>query len=286
MTTVVQTGYRPFIAPGLVGMPADGTPHSDMSRTVETAGGIGFGLAVSQGTQDLGCILGGSSFVGVTVRDITVNQVSIDPLNTTRPAVDVYPQWDTAAVRTRGNIWVLAGSDVAAGAGLFYDTTAGLFSSSASGLAATGNITFTTNPVAGQTLVINGTTVTWEASGATGNQANIGASLGDSLANLVAVLNASADTGLVALKYALDPPNSPVSGGNLGSGGNRILIADKTVGTGGNALTITAGTTTGATASGATLTGGTASATSIPGGFWRTTAVAGQLAVISLGYQH
>ncbi len=59
----------------------------------------------------------------------------------------------------------------------------------------TGNISFTNNPTAGDTISINGVTWTFVASGATGNQTNIGANLDATLTNLVADLNADISSG-------------------------------------------------------------------------------------------
>jgi hypothetical protein len=59
------------------------------------------------------------------------------------------------------------------------------------------------NPQAGDTLTIGGTTVTFVASGATGNQVNIVAGAPASTAkNAVSVLNASADAGISQATYS------------------------------------------------------------------------------------
>ena len=73
MTTVVQQFYRPTILPGLAGMIADMTKSDVQTRLCETVGGIGFGLAVSYGSQsDEGAVLGGATKVNdVTATDVT-----------------------------------------------------------------------------------------------------------------------------------------------------------------------------------------------------------------------
>lgn len=111
---------------------------------------------------------------------------------------------------------------------------------------ATGAIQFTVNPSASSTIVLNGTTVTFVASGAGANEVNIGADLDATLANLLTVLRASTDTQLVKFTYAIH--------------GYTLLLTAATGGTAGNSLT-TVTTVVGATASGATLTGGAASMT-------------------------
>ena len=60
-------------------------------------------------------------------------------------------------------------------------------------------VEFMNNPVAGETLLINGTTITFVASGAVGNQCNIGLTIQDTVLNLEALVNASADPGLTVL---------------------------------------------------------------------------------------
>lgn len=116
------------------------------------------------------------------------------------------------------------------------------------GVAATGNIAFTTNPVAATTVTLGGTAVTFVASGATGNQVNIGGTLATTLASLLSFLQASADVNLVKFTYALN--------------GNTLNLTAATTGTSGNSLTV-ATNVSGATASGATLTGGVAPATGL-----------------------
>lgn len=111
--------------------------------------------------------------------------------------------------------------------------------------AAIGSITFSANPVATSTLTFNGTTVTFVSSGATGTQVNIGANLSTTLANLLTLLQASADSQLVKFQYT-------VAGATLN------LVAT-TAGIAGNSLTLAQSGTTNATLSGATLSGGAAS---------------------------
>jgi hypothetical protein len=131
------------------------------TRQCETAAGIGFGVGVSQGTGDNGAIVGGSAFVGITVRDITQDGAPLDVNSATRAPVDTYPQYANMGVLNRGHIWVEAQSNVTAGTALFYDTTSGKFAGSASGSAARGYIDFTQIPAADQTIVINAKTWTF-----------------------------------------------------------------------------------------------------------------------------
>jgi hypothetical protein len=120
----------------------------------------------------------------------------------------------------------------------------------AQGVAATGDITFSAQPANNATITINGaefTFVTGTPAGA--DEIKIGATLAETLANAVLALNASADTDVDDASYAL----------NLA--GTTILIAHKTIGVGGNTFTLAAGSVpaSNGTPSGATLAGGSAS---------------------------
>jgi hypothetical protein len=117
----VQTTYTRYLKPGQNGMLADEINYAADTRIVETAAGIGFGLAVSQGVADDGCIIGGSVFVGITRADITLARADVTPALT----VDVYPQYDNAGILVMGDIWVFCYGNVAAGAAVTYDTTTG-----------------------------------------------------------------------------------------------------------------------------------------------------------------
>jgi hypothetical protein len=102
-------------------MLADETNSVTDSKTVETAAGIGFGLAVSQGTNDRGVILGGTAFVGITRADPTIGRADVSPALT----LDSYPQNDNAAVLAMGDIWVIPDNAVTAGEAVYYSTTTG-----------------------------------------------------------------------------------------------------------------------------------------------------------------
>lgn len=111
------------------------------------------------------------------------------------------------------------------------------------GTPATGTLTFSANPAAGDTVVLNGTTVTFIAKGAiaAAGQVNLGDTAAITLENLLAYLRASADAQLVKFLYT--------------AAGLVITLTAATGGTGGNSLT-TVTTGTAIAASGATLAGG------------------------------
>lgn len=115
---------------------------------------------------------------------------------------------------------------------------------SAAGAAATGSITFSTQPAADSTITINGVVFTFKASGATGNQINIGATLSDTIDAIVTALNASVSTAVDDATYSK-------------TGTTILTVTHDAAGLGGNAFTLAAGAGSNGTVSGATLTGGT-----------------------------
>lgn len=110
------------------------------------------------------------------------------------------------------------------------------------GVQATGQITFTANPSAGHTITLNGVTWTFVASGASGNQTNIGGSLTATLTQLATDLNASVNSSITPATYS-----------NVG--GTKLNISYDTAGAAGNAYTLASGNANGVV-SGATLSGG------------------------------
>lgn len=117
------------------------------------------------------------------------------------------------------------------------------------GTHASGAVTFGGNVAPADTLTIQGTAVTFVASGATGNQVNIGASATATAAALLAFLSTSVDANLSKMTYALD-----VTGLIL------TVTAITLVAATGNAYTL-AKSSTNLTVSGATLAGGVTGAT-------------------------
>jgi len=113
------------------------------------------------------------------------------------------------------------------------------------GVKATGNLDFAGNPTDGQTIVLNGKTVTFKTAGAIAAnlEVNIAGNIDATLAALVAMLNASTEPAIAVAQYAADTAD------------DQLDITYGEFGTAGNAYTIGAGTS-GATASGATLAGG------------------------------
>ena len=122
-------------------------------------------------------------------------------------------------------------------------------------VAATGSFTFSAQPVASSTITVAGTVFTFVASGAVGNQINIGANLAATMTALAVVLNASVVPAVAAATYTATA--------------NAINIVFDALGHAGNAFTLAASTTpaSNATPSGATLTGGANDHTFTSGGW-------------------
>jgi len=138
---------------------------------------------------------------------------------------------------TAGNSYGLAASRATVSG----STLTGGSGSGSSGVQATGDLVFTVNPTASQTIILDGVTWTFVTSGASGNQTNLGITLAATLTQLQLDLTASGNANIQLANYAASP--------------TQLDIAYKVVGTIGNSYTLSAGTTT-ATASAATLTGG------------------------------
>jgi hypothetical protein len=102
----VQSTYADNIPVGYVGAIANEEPRTLISRNVEDSGGLAFGLAVMQGSEDKGCVVGdGTDFLGVTVRDQSVE--ASDP--------DAFEYQSNARIMTEGVIWVANSGGVSAG---------------------------------------------------------------------------------------------------------------------------------------------------------------------------
>ena len=102
----VQSTYADNISAGYAGGLVNEEPKVLISRTVEDSGGIDFGLAVMQGSNDKGCVVSdASAFLGVTVRTQSIE----DGTN------DAFEYLDEARIMTKGVIWVANSGGVSAG---------------------------------------------------------------------------------------------------------------------------------------------------------------------------
>lgn len=118
---VVQNTYSELPAFGYPGQVANGETSNRISRTVETAAGIGFGVPVYRGTGDHGVtstVGTAATFLGFTIAD---HGIQILPGGT----ADVVAQYDSIAILTQGVMWVDATGANADGAAVTIGTGAG-----------------------------------------------------------------------------------------------------------------------------------------------------------------
>lgn len=105
---------------GIAGAIVNTENKNIISRTVEDAAGIAFGLAVAQGVNDKGIravTTGDTDFVGITVLDRTVG----DLIN------GKFVQYESARILEEGVIWVEVTAAVAAGDAAAVDLATGKF---------------------------------------------------------------------------------------------------------------------------------------------------------------
>lgn len=106
---------------GVAGAIANTENSNIISRTVEDAAGIAFGLAVAQGVNDKGCravTTGDTKFVGVTVLDRTATDLTGN---------GKFVQYESARVMEEGVIWVEVTEAVEAGDDVAVDLATGKF---------------------------------------------------------------------------------------------------------------------------------------------------------------
>ena len=116
----MATIYKKEMDAGVAGAIATTENKDIVSRTVETAAGIGFGLAVVQGVNDKGIRLtttGDTKILGVTVLDRTAG----DLIN------GKFVQNESARVMIEGTIWVQVAEAVKAGDDVAVDLATGKF---------------------------------------------------------------------------------------------------------------------------------------------------------------
>jgi hypothetical protein len=99
----VQTAYGTILAPAVAGMVANMETANSITRVLQTAAGMNFGVPAMRGTVDGTCKVSAaaSSFLGVAILDPTKDG-------------DKYAQYDNVSILTRGVIWVVNGSGGAA----------------------------------------------------------------------------------------------------------------------------------------------------------------------------
>jgi hypothetical protein len=118
----LQTTYSDTIAKGFPGMIANGETSSRITRTVETAAGIGFGVPVYRGTGDHGC----TNTVGTLATFLGWTIATAAQALTAGQDADEYAQYDSAAIITLGAIYITVTGAVTDGAAITVGAGAGL----------------------------------------------------------------------------------------------------------------------------------------------------------------
>lgn len=121
----VQTSYDLDQAVAYAGLIYAQAPHDISSRAVETAAGIGFGLAVSRGTdKEKEAVLGGTDFLGISVRALdregAINTGDIE-----------YKQYESMSILRKGYIWAVCPDGCTAGDPVNYVNATGVFGAGA-----------------------------------------------------------------------------------------------------------------------------------------------------------
>lgn len=122
MAITIQSTYSESYAKGYPGMSADGETQNVISRTVEPSGGAPFGAPLYRGTDDHGCTttVGTlASFYGWALANLGIVPVTVSG------AVDTYPQYETAGIKTSGAIYVAVKGAVTDGAAITVGTGGG-----------------------------------------------------------------------------------------------------------------------------------------------------------------
>lgn len=186
------------------------------------------------GGIDLGYTKGGVE-VSVTTEThkVQIDQFGITPINENIMGREVRVKCPLAETTLQNMVNIMPGASLV----------------QAGGAAATGTVTLpVSNASDGNTVLINGKTVTFKSSGAVAAalQVNIGADVDATGTALAAMLNASTDPAIALATYAYS------------AGSNLLTVTYKQRGTEGNSFALAVGTYASVTVSGATLSGGTA----------------------------
>lgn len=121
-----QTTYNERPAKGVHGQVANAELSNRISRTIETAA-VPFGAPVQRGAADHGAVaFTTGDFLGIAILNPAV------PGNVaTATTPDVYPVGFTAAIMTRGQMYVTAGEAVVQGDDVYYVTATGKYTTTA-----------------------------------------------------------------------------------------------------------------------------------------------------------
>ncbi len=117
-------GFKAQLDKGYAGQIANAEPNTLVSRTIEDADGLGFGVAVVRGAEDSGVRgvqAGDTAIFGITARVHSIRKGN------------AYGHRETASIMKKGVINVEAGVSVSAGDPVFVVPADGTFTNVASG---------------------------------------------------------------------------------------------------------------------------------------------------------
>lgn len=122
-----QTSYSINQNAAYAGLIYAQAPHDIISRSVETVAGIGFGVAVSRGTdKDKQAVLGGTDFIGITVR-------SLDREGAANTGAISYAETESAAIIRSGYIWAVCPTGCTPGDAVLYTDADGVLDAGTAG---------------------------------------------------------------------------------------------------------------------------------------------------------
>src|SRR3954471_19616551 len=118
----LQTTYSNTIAHGYAGMVANGETSNRITRTIEDAAGVGFGIPVYRGSGDHGCTatVGTlATFLGFTLANAGSGRVA-------GRTADTYAQYDNVGIMPSGAMYVAVKGAVVDGAAITIGAGAGI----------------------------------------------------------------------------------------------------------------------------------------------------------------
>lgn len=145
-----QTSYSINQRKAFAGMLATLHNHDIISRSIETAAGADFGIAVSRGTEkDKQAVIGGATgFLGITVRSLERENASNDTVK--------YSETETAGILREGYVYAVCPSGCNPGDPVNYVNATGILDSGAA-IAGETNLTgaiWDTTAVSGELAII------------------------------------------------------------------------------------------------------------------------------------
>ncbi|WP_345820491.1 hypothetical protein ABC766_00305 [Methylobacterium fujisawaense] len=145
----LQTSYGPYLTPAFAGMVADMRPNTVISREVEGNVSLPFGAVTLRGATDHGCgpfgLANAKGFLGIAVFSASVRPTN-PTLNAYAPAgASSVTGADTAAICTRGPVWVNVAVAVTNGDDAYYDASGNITNVSTSNTAMNGKFETTTS---------------------------------------------------------------------------------------------------------------------------------------------